>query len=67
MFAFKKNYFLIIENTKDFDLKNIKKKINSQLFIGIYITKKISAISKNSEIYVKQKKSSFLLLTTLIY
>ena len=67
MFAFKKNYFLIIENIKDFDLKNIKKKINSQLFIGIYITKKISVISKNLGIYVKRKKSNFLLQTTLIY
>ena len=26
MFAFKKNYFLILKNTKDLDIKNIKKK-----------------------------------------
>ena len=33
MFAFKKKYFLIIENIKDIDLKNIKKR---NKFIIIY-------------------------------
>ena len=33
MFAFKKNYFLLIESTKDLDLKKIKKRSK---FIIIY-------------------------------
>ena len=33
MFAYKKKYFLIIENTKDIDLRNIKKR---DKFVIIY-------------------------------
>ena len=35
MFAFKKNYFLLIESTKDLDLKKDKNVVNLLLFIGI--------------------------------
>ena len=50
MFAFKKKYFLIIENTKDIDLKKIKKRGK---FVIIYrnarITEKINSLKKNLE------------------
>ena len=45
MFAFKKNYFLLIESTKDLDLKKIKKRSK---FIIIYRNNsKKEEISKN--------------------
>ena len=40
MFAFKKNYFLILENTKDIDLNNVKLYKNLTLFIEITEKKK---------------------------
>ena len=47
MFAFKKNYFLIIENIKDFDLKNIKKKNKfTIIYRNLYNKENISDIKK---------------------
>ena len=55
MFAFKKKYFLIIENIKDINLRNKKIKQNQSLFIEV---KKIENINEllNLEKFVKKKE-----------
>ena len=44
MFILKKKYYLIVENTKDIDLKNIKKR---NKFVIIYRNKKNSEKKEN--------------------
>ena len=59
MFAFKKNYFLIIENIKDFDLKNIKKKNKfTIIYRNLYNKENISDIKKFRNL-CKTKKIKF--------
>ena len=59
MFAFKKNYFLIIENTKNFDLKKIKKQNKfTIIYRNLYNKENISDIKKFRNL-CKTKKIMF--------
>tara|TARA_B100000242_G_C42908584_1_gene421310 strand:- start:5 stop:580 length:576 start_codon:yes stop_codon:yes gene_type:complete len=59
MFAFKKNYFLIIENTKNFDLRKIKKQNKfTIIYRNLYNKENISDIKKFRNL-CKTKKIMF--------